>query len=90
MLDTDDPFNTRKKKPLLPTSPSSLDDLPLTGNRTAQRLTRYPDNSDPEAGKENTHDAHAESKEADDPPSRITAPPPSRSRANLASPSARA
>ena len=78
LLDTDDPFNARKKKPLIPSSPTSFDDLPLSGSRAAQRLSRLTDDADAEAGKEN--DAR-EMKESDDSappplPSRITAPPP--------------
>ena len=37
MLDTDDPFNT-KKKPMM-----SLDDLPIGGNKAAQAMSAYPD-----------------------------------------------
>ena len=69
MLDTDDPFNSRKKKPLIPTSPTSLDDLPISGNRAAQRLVQMEDEA--EVGKENTR----EMKEADTEDSAPTPPP---------------
>ena len=39
MLDTDDPFNT-KKKPLMS---SSLEDMPIGGSKTAQAMSAYPD-----------------------------------------------